>query len=165
VPGRSSPRLKTFTYLGRYGYSLTCCTFQRQRVFTDAATVDGVWSQILHAARAEGFAISAYCFMPDHLHLLCEGTCPSSDFKEFVRLYKQRSSFAWKQRTRLGLWQRGYFDRVLRADEDTVAVARYILENPVRAGLSQSAEEYPYSGSFTMEVNDLLGSIQMDGWT
>ena len=100
--------------------------------------------------------------MPDHLHLLCEGTCPSSDFKEFVRVYKQRSSFAWKQGTGFELWQRGYFDRVLRADEDTVAVARYILQNSVRAGLSRSAGEYPYSGSFTMEVSDLLGSIQMD---
>jgi putative transposase len=161
MPYKPAPRLKSFDYLGIQRYFLTICTRDRQKTFRDVAAVNEAVAQLRRTSTAEEFAIIAYCFMPDHLHLLCEGTCPSSDFKEFVRLYKQRSSFAWKQRTRLGLWQRGYFDRVLRADEDTVAVARYILGNSVRAGLSQSAEEYPYSGSFTMEVNDLLGSIQM----
>jgi len=99
--------------------------------------------------------------MPDHLHFLPEGTAPSSNLKELLRQYKQQSSFAWKQRTGFKMWQRGFFDRVLRADEDTVAVARYILQNPVRAGLARTAEEYPYSGSFTMSIADLLGSIQM----
>jgi len=99
--------------------------------------------------------------MPDHLHVLAEGTSPSSDFREFVRVYKQQSSFTWKRRTGQELWQRGYFDRVLRADEDTVAVARYILENPVRASLCQNAEDYPYSGSFTMAISDLLESTRV----
>jgi hypothetical protein len=50
----------------------------------------------------------------------------------------------------------------LRAFDETVAVARYILQNPVRAGLARCAQEYPYSGSFTMTLEDLLGSIQIN---
>jgi hypothetical protein len=43
----------------------------------------------------------------------------------------------------------GFFERVLRSDEQTGVVARYILENPVRAGLAATLLEYPYSGSST----------------
>src|SRR5687767_15909866 len=124
MPHKPAPRLKSFDYLGIQRYFLTICTRDRRETFLDVTAVNEAIAQLRRTSTAEGFAIIAYCFMPDHLHLLCEGTCPSSDFREFVRLYKQRSSFAWKQRTALGLWQRGYFDRVLRADEDTVEIGR-----------------------------------------
>ncbi len=58
-----------------------------------------------------------------------------ADFRECVRLFKQRTSFEWKRHSGTELSQRSYFDRVLRADEDTCSVAHYILANPVRAGL------------------------------
>ena len=67
-----------------------------------------------------------------------------------------RSSFEWKQRYSRELWRLGYFEHVLRDEEDTVAVARYILGNPVRAGMVSSPEEYPFLGSMTMAVRDLL---------
>jgi REP element-mobilizing transposase RayT len=44
----------------------------------------------------------------------------------------------------LTVWQRGYFDRAMRRDEDVVAVARYIVANPLRAGLVASISEYPH---------------------
>ena len=61
----------------------------------------------------------------------------------------------------MDLWQRSYFERVLRDDEDVVGVARYLLNNPVRAGLAASPQEYRFIGSLTMEVKDLLGSVQI----
>ena len=109
----------------------------------------------------QGFSVIAYCLMPDHIHLLVEGTHPAADFREFVRLFKQRSSFHWKQRNGVALWQRGYFEHVLRDDEDTVGVAKYILENPVRAGLVERPEDYEYLGSMTMTVRGLLYSVQI----
>ena len=45
------------------------------------------------------------------------------------------------------MWQAGYFERVLRDDEPELPVARYIIENPVRAGLVTSAGSYPLTGS------------------
>ncbi len=93
VPRRSSPRLETFTYLGRHAYSLTCCTFKRQRLFTKGEVVDGVSWQILHAARVEGFAIPAYCFMPDHLHVIAVGQEAWSDARAFMNVAKRRSAY------------------------------------------------------------------------
>jgi len=42
-------------------------------------------------------------------------------------------------------------DHVLRRDEDLESVRRYIRENPVRAGLVDVPEDYPFSGSLVAE--------------
>ena len=41
------------------------------------------------------------------------------------------------------IWQEGYHDHALRAEEDTQAVARYIIHSPVRAGLVKTVRNYP----------------------
>jgi len=51
-------------------------------------------------------------------------------------------------------------DRILRDDEQTIVVARYILENPVRAGLVEGFDEYPYSGSTKCTISELADAIQ-----
>ena len=118
--------------------------------------------QLSRTAAERGFDVVAYCFMPDHVHLLVEGKQPTANFREFVRIFKQRSSFEWNRTHRTILWQRSYFEHVLRDDEDTIGVARYILENPLRAGLVADVEDYPYLGSMTLAVRDLLYSVQID---
>ena len=107
-------------------------------------------------------AVIAYCFMPDHLHLLVEGTNPASTLTEFVRVFKQRSSFQWKRMFGSQLWQRSYFERVLRNHESSIDVARYVLANPLRAGMVDSVEDYPFLGSLTMSVRELLYSVSKD---
>ena len=65
--------LPAFSYVGIYRYSLTFCTNQRVKRFTDSAVVELVTSQFLRAGGDERFAIIAACVMPDHVHLLVEG--------------------------------------------------------------------------------------------
>ena len=47
-------------------------------------------------------------------------------------------------------------------DEDTIGVAKYILENPVRGNLVERLEDYPFLGSMTMEIRELLYSLQIE---
>src|SRR6185503_12001212 len=108
--------------------------------------VDLVLSQIQRATSEERFALIAYCFMPDHVHLLVEGQVDDSDALRLIRAAKQYSGFYFKQRFGQQLWQRYGFERTLRDDEATLSVARYILENPVRARLVRNPEDYPFSG-------------------
>jgi REP element-mobilizing transposase RayT len=42
------------------------------------------------------------------------------------------------------IWQKGFYDRALRSDEDVVSVARYIVANPLRAGIVDRVGEYPF---------------------
>ena len=104
-------------------------------------------SQIPPFFAGRGFAVPAYCLMPDHIHLLLEGTTDDADLREAVRVWKQMVGYAWKRRSNRPLWQGGFHDRVLRERDDTRAVVRYLLNNPVRAGLVQDAADYPWSGS------------------
>jgi REP element-mobilizing transposase RayT len=85
--------------------------------------------------------------MPDHVHLLVYGTSLDADLRALVVHFKKLTGFEYSQRAGRRLWQAGYHDRVLRDDESTEAVARYVLENPVRAGLAREIGEYPHAGS------------------
>jgi REP element-mobilizing transposase RayT len=67
--------------------------------------------------------------MPDHVHLLAEGLTPRADLRRFVSSFKQKSGFAFAKQRAARLWQDGYHDRILRNDETTLKVARYIPEN------------------------------------
>jgi REP element-mobilizing transposase RayT len=128
-------------------------------VFVETSAVSTVVTRLLDVARGQDFAVVVYCLMPDHMHALLEGLADDADFRECVRVFKQCTSFEWKRVSGAKLWQRSYFDRILRADEDTISVARYILENPVRAKLVKDPLEYPFLGSATMDVRDLMGSL------
>src|SRR5712691_9588634 len=141
----SPGHLKTFAYVGLHRYSLTFCTDRRRHLFMKADVVGLVLAQISRAATENQFAIVAYCFMRDHVHLLAEGTSDTSDCKRFIARAKQYSGFYYKKEHRGVLWQRYGFEHVLRDDELTQVVARYILENPIRAGLAKRVEDYPYA--------------------
>lgn len=138
--------LSGFDYRGFQRYFLTFCTFERDRHFVEAVSVSLVGDQILRVATEQHVAIIAYCFMPDHLHLVVEGTDKDADLKTFVARAKQFSGFYFRQKTGHRLWQRYGFERVLRADEDTASVVKYVIENPLRAGLVNTPLDYPFCG-------------------
>lgn len=153
--------LRTFDYLGLYRYFLTFCTYQRRHVFVTADRVETVRAQIQRTADGQRVALLAYCFMPDHLHLLVEGLAEDADCRRFIARAKQFSGFHYQKAFGERLWQRYGFERTLREHESTLSVARYILENPVRAGLAKSAEDYPFLGSDTHAVAEILEAIQV----
>lgn len=96
------------------------------------------------------FLVHAYCFMPDHLHLLVEGKDENADLKRFVKFYKQKTGYIYRKDYGNPLWQVNYYEHVLRKGEETEAVAKYIWGNPVRKGIVEDYRDYPYSGSLTL---------------
>jgi len=74
---------------------------------------------------------------------------------------KQLSGFHYTKAFREPLWQRYGFERTLRGDEGTLSVARYILENPVRAGIVRRVQDYPFSGSSVYTIDEILEAVQM----
>jgi putative transposase len=140
------PRIKGFDYKGQRQYSLTICV-HGGAVFVDAAIVDLVIAQIQRSAETCGFALLAYCFMPDHVHLLVEGVAEDADLQKFMKSWKQKTGFEYA-RAHNGhrLWQVGFVDHVIRSDESMERHARYILANPIRAGLARTIDQYPFAG-------------------
>ena len=145
TPRRSSPRLSTFSYQGPYAYMVTLNTHRRARSFRRKDLVLLCQEEPVKAAERHRFVILAYCFMPDHLHLLLQGT-QESRLIPFVQRFKQTTGYRFKQRTGRMLWQRSFYDHVLRGEEDIGDVAEYIWSNPVRADLVVNRDDYPHWG-------------------
>jgi putative transposase len=144
-------------------YSLTLCAFEREPRFTTHEVVEPARSQLLQRARDFRFELTAYCFMPDHLHVLAVGESEDSDLGRFISRMKQDTGYWYSKTCRKRLWQEGFYDRILRNDEETIVVARYILDNPVRAGLVARFDEYPFSGSSRYSIPELADAIQSQG--
>ena len=149
-------RLSGVSYVGFQRYFVTTCTAFRRTHFNDRSLATETIQQILQLAREFEFAVIAYCGMPDHLHLLLAGRSEQADLERFIKRAKQVTGFAYRQMHDGSLWQPGYHERVLRDDESTLAVARYILENPVRAGLAKALGEWPLAGSDVYSWPELM---------
>ncbi len=74
-----------------------------------------------------------------------------SDLLLFVRSFKQASTRAFSGGTGIPLWQKKFYDHILRAEDMPSAVSWYIWMNPVRKGFCGEPVEYPYSGSLTID--------------
>jgi putative transposase len=162
ITGRPE-HLKTFDYLGLHQYFLTFCTYERRRLFLDSDAVDAVRTQIQRAASDQSFAVIAYCYMPDHAHMLVEGQADDSDCRQFISRAKQYSGFHYKAAFGQRLWQRYGYEHTLRSDESAISVARYIVENPIRARLVERIDEYPFSGSGVYSIEQIVEAVQLDG--
>ena len=149
-------RLPGVSYLGGSLYFLTFCVRDRLDVFVNADAVSSALRQIQHVARTRQFTILAYCFMPDHLHLIASGTAENADVKKLIARAKQYSGFNFKQEFGLCLWQRYGFERVIRDDMELACTIGYVVANPVRAGLASHPLMYPHLGSTQFQVAELL---------
>ena len=159
MPNRPG-RLPGFQYLGFNSYFLTICTDHRLRAFDDLEFGRWAIDQLLMQARARSFAVIAYCLMPDHVHLLVRGQAVTSDLRSFILSWNTRTAFAWRQRYGGRLWQSGYFDRVLREDDHPYSVARYILMNPVKAGLAPTPADYALCGTCGVSLAEVLAAAE-----
>ncbi len=147
---RKRNRLDSEAYLGHQVFSVTTNTWQGAKVFTDPEEVAACRRLLEEAARHYGFTILAYCFMPDHVHFLVEGS-EESALPRFMKAFKQGSSFRHKRHTGRPLWQRSYYDHIIRGQLDTQRAFSYLLDNPVRAGLVEHFDEYPFLGGAWVE--------------
>jgi putative transposase len=85
----------------------------------------------------------AACLMPDHLHWLYEVEDNLS--RKVAQLKSLSTRISWRHGRSGSLWQRSFHDRAVRGGREVILeTARYIVENPVRAGRVERSEEYPY---------------------
>ncbi len=128
-----------------YAYLVTVVTHQRQPVFQQFVPARLVIREMrrLHLDRfIESFA---WVLMPDHLHWLFQLNEIAS-LSTVMKTFKARSAHVVNHYlVRQGaLWQRAFYDRAVRENEDLRSIARYIVANPLRAGLVSDAGQYPH---------------------
>jgi len=158
-----TPYCPTFTYVGRHRYFLTFVAYQRLEKFTTSIVVTMVLEQIVRAAKEKEFEVIVYCFMPDHVHLVVEGLSNRADLKMFVKVGKQYSGFYYKRAQSGTLWQHGQNDHIIRDDVDLLDRVRYVVNNPVAAGLVARPQDYPFLGSQRWSTPELIEWCQPRG--
>jgi len=126
-------------------YHVRTSTEDKRRLFVDFHLGRVVVHSLRFLHERGDVASLAFVVMPDHLHWLFQLT-GGRRLDEVMHALKRHTASVINQR--LGVvgetvWQEGYFDRALRAEDEVRVVARYIVANPLRAGLCQHIGDYP----------------------
>lgn len=132
--------------LGRYSeskriYLITAICFQRRRLFSEFSRGRAFVKALMESVN---FAETlCYVVMPDHVHWLMQ----LREGAELPATVQKVKSLTTKELKRLDrsievVWQRGFHDHALRKEEDLLATARYVVANPLRAGLVKSLRDY-----------------------
>jgi len=136
-----SLRLKDFDYSSPwFAYHIIIGTGENRDVFSDPAINREIIKTLKTSAKLYGYQLLSYCLMPDHVHILVQATESPKDLRRFIRGFK---SFSTKSVGK-NLWQRSFYEHILRREENLVDVARYILNNPVRKGLVEEYKQYKW---------------------
>jgi REP-associated tyrosine transposase len=148
---RKPNRLTKEWYTGRNWYFVTVCTAGRAHHFAEQRVVQVVLQALREASRANLFGVYSYCFMPEHLHLELAGQSDHAQLAAMMRAFKGLASARAREGGIRNLWQKGFYDHVLRPRENENAVAWYIFNNPVRKNLIADPRSWPYSGSWMFD--------------
>jgi REP element-mobilizing transposase RayT len=120
-------------------YLLTMVTHNRQAVFAEFEAARCLIRTLSAEDRLGRASTWAYVVMPDHLHWLMR-LGEQVDLGRCVQGVKSLVSRELGQ----PIWQPGFHDRAMRKNEDLQALARYIVTNPLRAGLVKRVGDYPH---------------------
>jgi REP element-mobilizing transposase RayT len=160
-PRRRSHRLPIGCYsVSEREFLFTLCARHRGQPFADATLAEVLVDALLWRRQHHGWTLYAYCLMPDHLHFVVRlpdgeaplvnagvrGRAPEGVLDHVARYKRYTTTQVWWKHGGCGpLWQRSSYDRVIRYNESPEDAIRYVLENPVRKGLVQDWQDYPYA--------------------
>ena len=155
LPERKPTRLKEFDYNTTGAYFITFCTEKRRQILSRIVGVDVLGDpknvELLPYGMVadkyikqmnelyENIFVDQYVIMPNHIHLILavrEGGSPrtstptkqTTSVSHFVSTLKR---FCNKEYGR-NIWQRGFYDHIIRGREDYEEIVKYIYENPIR---------------------------------
>ena len=139
----------TIPYRGTTGdgtYFVTSSTFQKKALLQSARTARLFIETLLDYRSQRKYELHEFVVMPDHFHLLIT---PIVTLEKAVQLIN--GGFSFRAGKLFGIhgsiWQSSFYDRRVRDAAEYAAFKRYIHWNPVKRGLAEAPEEYPYSSA------------------
>lgn len=129
----------------QHAYFVTTVLAERERrYFADFSCARCVVAEMRALHDDEAVSSLAWVIMPDHVHWLFQ-LGVQMDLSAVMKRFKAYSARRVNGHlNRQGaLWQKAFYDHALRKDEDVRDVARYVVANPLRAGLVENIGDYP----------------------
>ncbi len=142
---KNSLRLSNFDYASRCHF-VTIVSQDRKKFFKDKRIAKSTVETLLNLRSEYNFNLYSFCLMFDHFHGLVGigesqmtlgriiGDFKSLSTKEFWKFYDGK------------LWQRQFFDHVIRNEQDFFETIKYIRLNPVKANFVENWEDWRLYG-------------------
>jgi putative transposase len=144
-------------------FFITTCTYHRNPILANNNNANILIDEWKSAYKRHGWLIGRYVIMPDHVHFFCsfageEYNPDKNALSIFMRQWKQWTSKRMIRENRGNLitlvapiWQREFFDHLLRSEESYIQKWEYVYENPVRRNMVTKPDDWPWQG----EIFDL----------
>lgn len=140
------PRIELFSSVRPF-YFLTFNTHQRKEILANTTVFHAFLDFADRAHKEHSIAVGRFVIMPDHVHLFVVLPPDGPRLEAWVKALK---SVLGKSLLQIGItkphWQEGFFDHVLRSPESYSKKWEYVRHNPVRAGLVETSEDWPWQG-------------------
>ncbi len=140
------PRIELFSYVRPF-YFVTFNTHERKPILANASVFHALlgFAEKGHAQHA--IAVGRFVIMPDHIHLFVAFPADGLQLTGWTKALKSVLGKALLQTgVRKPHWQEGFFDHVLRSSESYSQKWDYVRQNPVRAGLVEEPDDWPWQG-------------------
>ena len=136
-------------------FFITCRVLPRRRKLTESE-FERLAGAIRERREEHHFLLTAWIFLPDHWHAILFPRSPLtiSTLMESIKVSSTHRINAGRKESGL-LWQPRFFDRAVRTVKEYYEKVEYIHLNPVRAGLVERAEDWPWSS-----VRDYAGNLR-----
>lgn len=138
-------------------YLITVCCKNREKLFLDHNAARAVASTLYRVLKHQNSTILAWVLMPDHMHLALQ-LAEAETLGKIMNRVNSCSAIAVNRamNRKAPVWQGAYHDHSLRDDEHLLIAIRYLVCNPIRAGLVEKLGDYPYWNILIVEPSEAL---------
>ena len=148
LQSRKQIHLKHFDYSQKgYVYYITICTQSKMKYFENNDIAKIIKDEIIFRVAKKEILLFCYCIMPDHLHMLLSlHDSYEKNLQNWMIAFKRHTARIAFQISKIQpLWQRDFYDHIIRCGESLTQKAEYIVNNPVRERIVEEWEDYPHS--------------------
>jgi len=146
----------TIPYRGTTGdgtYFITASSLQKKALLQSDRMANLFVETLIEYRSQRKFELHEFVVMPDHFHLLITPIVTLERAVQFIKggfSFRAGKAFAFRG----GIWQTSFYDRRVRDAAEYFSFKKYIYENPVKRGLANRPDQYPYSsasGKFALD--------------
>ena len=146
-------------------FFFTQVTHQRKPYFQSHETNFQLLEIIHKVQSSKPFELLAYCFIPDHIHLLIQLPIGDSDFSYRMREIKRLTTVFLRKKSNnpnLIIWQNRFWEHTIRDEKDLKIHFDYIHYNPVKHGIAESFDEWEWSSNRDYFGSEFIDNKEID---
>ena len=136
----------------------TSVTADRRRLFQTERNAE-LLLRVLQENRRQGrFQLHAYVIMPDHIHLLLT---PAENVSLEKAMQYIKGGFSFQLKSPFDIWERSFKEHRIKNKQDYEHHKTYIEQNPVRANLSPTPEQFLHSSISNQQLDSIPAHLQI----